>query len=81
MADKEFNQGDVVRLKSGGPSMTVAKLDNYGFGRGAACMWFPDPKSLEEKVFPLHTLEHVSTDAKGEGSSAFVVPRRDRVGL
>ncbi len=35
-----FKPGDVVRLKSGGPQMTVSRVDN---GR-VLCEWFADKK-------------------------------------
>ncbi|WP_370679391.1 YodC family protein [Comamonas sp. GB3 AK4-5] len=34
-----FQVGDVVRLKSGGPSMTVTYLGERG---SVSCEWFPD---------------------------------------
>ena len=53
-----FNPGDVVRLKSGGPIMTVDK-DN-GAGK-LWCIWFvsgtEEPKS---SLFPPDTLEKVT---------------------
>ncbi len=33
----EFKQGDVVRLKSGGPNMTVEGVDAQG---NVNCVWF-----------------------------------------
>ena len=33
---ESFNVGDVVQLKSGGPSMTVAEVD----GTDIWCVWF-----------------------------------------
>jgi uncharacterized protein YodC (DUF2158 family) len=36
--------GDVVRLKSGGPLMTVARVDNRSGEMIAVCEWF-DEKS------------------------------------
>ena len=49
----EFQSGDIVRLKSGGPNMTVRHLDSFG---NYFCQWFSgsklqsgnfDPGSLE----------------------------------
>lgn len=34
-----FAIGDVVRLKSGGPAMTVTHIGERG---GISCTWFPD---------------------------------------
>jgi uncharacterized protein YodC (DUF2158 family) len=35
----EFKVGDVVRLKSGGPAMTIASIDREGPVR-CYCVWF-----------------------------------------
>ena len=51
MAD--FKKGDTVRLKSGGPLMTVLDLGNYGPAGpndGVKCVWFDGPRR-EEDVF------------------------------
>jgi uncharacterized protein YodC (DUF2158 family) len=51
MAD--FKKGDTVRLKSGGPLMTVADLGDYGPTgptEGVTCVWF-DGKHRETEVF------------------------------
>jgi uncharacterized protein YodC (DUF2158 family) len=47
-----FKKGDTVRLKSGGPLMTVvAEVDDYGsYGSGVKCQWF-DGKRREEAIF------------------------------
>ncbi len=43
----EFRIGDVVKLKSGGPSMTVEDIDDYsesnsGIKDGVECLWIVD---------------------------------------
>ena len=48
--------GDVVRLKSGGPEMTVAHIGKYAHKDGAMCVWFDGKKRVQE-VFELETLE------------------------
>ncbi len=55
----EFKKGDTVRLKSGGPLMTVSKLGDYGPTGpedGVACVWF-DGTRREEAVFESAALE------------------------
>ncbi len=43
-----FNVGDVVQLKSGGPSMTVVLLD----ARGVCCNWFDGGTLLQGTFSP-----------------------------
>ncbi|HEV3110067.1 MAG TPA: DUF2158 domain-containing protein [Candidatus Binataceae bacterium] len=50
MADG-FQVGDVVKLKSGGPLMTIEEID----GDRAHCLWFKGDKR-ETGTFPLATL-------------------------
>lgn len=38
MSEEAINEGDLVRLKSGGPQMTVTK--SFGYGRDVLCTWF-----------------------------------------
>ena len=58
----EFAKGDTVRLKSGGPIMTIETIDARAYsGEGAPkdhawCQWFEKTK-LETGVFPLSSLE------------------------
>lgn len=58
-----MKSGDVVRLRSGGPEMTVYKVSNaYGDGDSARCAWFTEgDNGLEcrEDNFPVPTLEMV----------------------
>jgi len=52
----EIKPGDVVRLKSGGPKMTVQKIGEYmAVGHGAQCVWF-DGNKESTKVFGLAAL-------------------------
>jgi uncharacterized protein YodC (DUF2158 family) len=56
----EFNKGDVVVLKSGGPQMTVHNLGSYahsgGPEDGALCVWFDKDRVPHERVFDTLTL-------------------------
>lgn len=58
MSGEEIKPGDTVRLKSGGPLMTVQTVGNYDGlgGRGANCVWFEKSKK-ETAVFALSNLE------------------------
>jgi uncharacterized protein YodC (DUF2158 family) len=47
----QFNVGDVVQLKSGGPAMTIQSITE-GM---AFCIWF-DGKKKEQSAFELKTL-------------------------
>ena len=55
-----FNTGDIVQLKSGGPTMTVVKNeDTYGI----TCKWFAG-KKLEGGRFPAGALIKASEAEK-----------------
>lgn len=63
----EINVGDVVRLKSGGPKMTVAKIGVYHGGVAqATCHWFAGDK-VETGLFPLAALEKVEQSGQEQG--------------
>jgi len=61
----EIKVGDVVVLNSGGPKMTVAAVDAYGFDEttlSANCDWFVADKApwkKENGTFPLTSLKKV----------------------
>lgn len=53
---EELTVGDVVRLKSGGPAMTITNIgDRYGVPT-AWCTWF-DQKGSQSGDFPPAALE------------------------
>jgi uncharacterized protein YodC (DUF2158 family) len=52
MADHQFKSGDIVQLKSGGPTMTVEEID----GTQANCVWFEGTKH-KTGLFELSALE------------------------
>jgi uncharacterized protein YodC (DUF2158 family) len=59
MSDSNFKAGDVVRLKSGGPPMTIEGIGKYSMGATqdrAKCVWFEGMKRMEA-VFELVTLK------------------------
>jgi uncharacterized protein YodC (DUF2158 family) len=47
MADQQWNVGDVVQLKSGGPRMTVEEVHEHEIW----CKWFNDKKELKGEGF------------------------------
>ena len=46
----DFKPGDIVRLKSGGPSMTVDEVEKKGNVTSIFCFWF-DGAQLEDGEF------------------------------
>lgn len=54
MANEHIQEGDRVRLKSGGPAMTVTKLEN---DQKVWVQWFDQKQDLKSGVFPTHALE------------------------
>lgn len=57
---RELTVGEIVRLKSGGPEMTVhSRVDHsLGVSGNYTCQWFAG-KKLERGVFPRESLEVV----------------------
>jgi uncharacterized protein YodC (DUF2158 family) len=55
-----FKLGDVVRLKSGGPNMTVQSIaadDDFAVSKNdLTCQWFDDKKVLQSAIFKPETL-------------------------
>lgn len=49
-----FEPGRTVRLKSGGPLMTVQSIDPDGL---VNCEWFDEKKTLQTKAFRASSLE------------------------
>lgn len=48
---QQFKPGDTVKLKSGGPLMTVIAYGSYLAVEGYKCKWFDDKHKLTESVF------------------------------
>jgi uncharacterized protein YodC (DUF2158 family) len=54
-----FEDGAKVRLKSGGPTMTVVDFGKYGYSNKESykCRWFDQKNSLTEATFTEPELE------------------------
>ena len=57
-AAPHFASGDVVKLKSGGPPMTVEKTETDR----ALCSWFAN--GCHERYFPMATLRRIRGDQR-----------------
>ena len=68
-----MNAGDQVRLRSGGPPMTVVKVTEDD----VRCMWFESNEFLRQEVFPtfaLATWEPFEVPTEGPEGKTFDVP-------
>ena len=54
--DEQFKVGDVVRLKSGGPKMTITAIGDHLGEQKAWCSWFDGTKELKG-TFTIGALE------------------------
>ncbi|MGA8221158.1 MAG: DUF2158 domain-containing protein [Candidatus Acidiferrales bacterium] len=57
----EIKQGTMVKLKAGGPLMTVNFLENLGDTEEAACTWFDDKHTSHRGCFPVSSLKVVES--------------------
>jgi uncharacterized protein YodC (DUF2158 family) len=55
----DIKPGDIVQLNSGGPAMTVARLEHINGVLNAVCGWF-NGKKQEIGTFPVAMLKCVS---------------------
>lgn len=55
----QFSVGDVVKLKSGGPDMTIRSVPDL-HSKQYLCQWFAG-KKLEQGSFPEESLDPVSS--------------------
>jgi uncharacterized protein YodC (DUF2158 family) len=65
--------GDKVRLRTGGPAMTVEVVGELAFreGRYASCQWFDREGTLQRGNFRVETLED-ATDDQACSSGSFI---------
>ena len=67
---QQFKAGDTVKLKSGGPVMTVVEYGSFTMGSvdGYKCRWFDEKNKLTERVFTEAELTaHVEVKPVGGG--------------
>jgi len=58
MADTTIGPGAVVVLNSGGPKMTVSRIENNLDGsESAVCAWFNDERKRDVATFPVKPLK------------------------
>jgi uncharacterized protein YodC (DUF2158 family) len=60
----DFQVGDVVELKSGGPSMTIEEIGNFHAWEAedqAKCVWF-EKTTRKEGIFEFVTLVKATSD-------------------
>lgn len=55
--------GDVVMLRSGGPAMTVVKVE----GDTAHCIWFDTHEAVRNAQFPVISLDVIEEDFDASG--------------
>lgn len=55
-----FKSGDVVKIKSGSPLMTIESIGQYNSITKAKCIWFEGSKK-NESLFELGTLVVIET--------------------
>jgi len=67
--ETNLKEGDQVKLKSGGPTMTIDSIDENA--SRASCAWFDEKKTLQTAKFALHTL--VKYEPSSSVGSIFIV--------
>jgi len=65
---ENLKAGDVARLKSGGPSMTVESIGDLHGTPTVWCTWFGEQHKMERGDFPLDSLTPVSDETPETGS-------------
>ena len=52
-----FQKGDVVRLKSGGPTMTIENIQEFATGTVVICTWFDKDNKYFSRTFSPEVIE------------------------
>ena len=63
MTDTELQAGDVVKLKSGGPAMTVQEFALGTEKAGVKCIWFSSNDMKREEIFSAVLLKRTPAPA------------------
>jgi uncharacterized protein YodC (DUF2158 family) len=62
----EFKKGDIVRLKSGGPKMTVEDVvEDMGGDLSVYCTWFDEQRQHQKGGFAPGSLEPIRHHSAG----------------
>ena len=65
-SNQKFKNGDTVRLKSGGPLMTISNYNDKGH---LYCLWFSkDEDKVRDGYFPLDSLQLVVVKPHKKGT-------------
>lgn len=76
-----FKVGDVVKLKSGGPAMTVIEAAKPGFsGDTVSVSWFRNDGACDQARLPVLALTAVDPNADNRWPPPYVLPPRRAVG-
>ena len=67
MLDKQFETGDIVRLKAGGPPMVVRSVS----GDTAYCQWYSDV-DLHQGTFLFSSLRDIGRERRAAAEAAAV---------
>ena len=62
---QEFKIGDILQLKSGGPKMTIEKIDQFLGQTSVHCQWFAGGKLSNGEFLP-ELLVRVADEKKEE---------------
>jgi uncharacterized protein YodC (DUF2158 family) len=67
MSQQTFKPGDIVRLKSGGPKMTVVRYAMFAYDdvEKVECRWFDAKGAMTISTFIDHELEGAAADTIG----------------
>ena len=73
----KYKVGDVVRLKSGGPAMTVVCAD-YGGNEATFCTWFGMNGKSRSRGFPHETLVSASV-SRSPNDASTILEENERI--